>query len=150
MKKYYDEFVRLSIDKMAQAIENMTYLYKETKVPKKHYKEQLDVQIEQIIAESVAINLLAPYIQTIKSLVEQSPKSFFQALICIDRKINLTNIKPNEYQALEIAYHEFTNGKKCNYSDKDILAIYDEIIKNGTSNYYSNKMTDINGDSELN
>ena len=150
MKKYYDEFVRLSIDKMAQAIENMTYLYKETKVPKKHYKEQLDVQIEQIIAESVAINLLAPYIQTIKSLVEQSPKSFFQALICIDRKINLTNIKPNEYQALEIAYSEFTNGKNNNYSDKDILAIYDEIIKNGTSNYYSNKMADINSDSELN
>ncbi|HDT7359090.1 TPA: hypothetical protein RDU78_002267 [Enterococcus faecium] len=34
-QNYYDEFVKLPLDKMAQKMEDMTFLYHETRVPKK-------------------------------------------------------------------------------------------------------------------
>ncbi|WP_257942928.1 hypothetical protein [Pediococcus pentosaceus] len=34
MKNYYDEFKSLTTDKMAQSIENMTFAYNQTRVPK--------------------------------------------------------------------------------------------------------------------
>lgn len=40
-KQYYDDFSKLPLAKMAQAISDMTYLFEETKVPAKHYKEHL-------------------------------------------------------------------------------------------------------------
>ncbi len=33
-QNYYDEFVKLPLDKMAQKMEDMTFLYHETRVPK--------------------------------------------------------------------------------------------------------------------
>ena len=45
MKKYIDEFCKLPADKMAQKMEDMTFLYNETKVPKKHYKDLLQKEI---------------------------------------------------------------------------------------------------------
>lgn len=35
-QNYYDEFVKLPLDKMAQKMEDMTFLYNETRVPKKN------------------------------------------------------------------------------------------------------------------
>ncbi|MBC6499224.1 hypothetical protein H7R52_11180 [Weissella confusa] len=40
-RQYYDDFSKLTLDKMSQSISDMTYQYKETRVPKKHYKEML-------------------------------------------------------------------------------------------------------------
>ena len=45
-QNYYDEFVKLPLDKMAQKMEDMTFLYNETRVTKKHYKEKLSVAVE--------------------------------------------------------------------------------------------------------
>jgi hypothetical protein len=53
-KQYYDDFSKLTLDKMAQEMENLTYLYHETKVPKKHYKEQLSKGYEELIEASVS------------------------------------------------------------------------------------------------
>ncbi|QYU57975.1 hypothetical protein K1728_00755 [Weissella confusa] len=38
-RQYYDDFSKLTLDKMSQSISDMTYQFKETRVPKKHYKE---------------------------------------------------------------------------------------------------------------
>lgn len=45
---YYDEFSRLPKDKMAQKMENMTFAYNETRVPKKHYKKLLDMAQDRL------------------------------------------------------------------------------------------------------
>ncbi|MCZ4449850.1 hypothetical protein O3Q49_13945 [Enterococcus lactis] len=38
-QNYYDEFVKLPLDKMAQKMEDMTFLYNETRVPKNIIKK---------------------------------------------------------------------------------------------------------------
>lgn len=39
VQKYYDEFAKLLLDKMVQKMEDMTFLYNETRVPKKALQE---------------------------------------------------------------------------------------------------------------
>lgn len=56
-KIYFDDFIKLTKDKMAQQMENMTYQYKETKVPKSHYKKMLETSQEEIIEHSVELIL---------------------------------------------------------------------------------------------
>lgn len=48
-RQYYDDFSKLTLDKMPQSISDMTYQYKETHVPKKHYKEMLSKGYEEIV-----------------------------------------------------------------------------------------------------
>lgn len=59
-QNYYDEFVKLPLDKMAQKMEDMTFLYQETRVPKKHYKEKLSVAVEEMIEAGVKPNTIKP------------------------------------------------------------------------------------------
>src|SRR5699024_12225388 len=80
-QNYYDEFVKLPLDKMAQKMEDMTFLYHETRVPKKHYKEKLSVAVEEMIESGVEMNLIATYYRTLEELKKQNGKWFFQALL---------------------------------------------------------------------
>lgn len=59
-QNYYDEFVKLPLDKMAQKMEDMTFLYNETRVPKKHYKEKLSVAVEEMIELGVKPSTIKP------------------------------------------------------------------------------------------
>ncbi|EJB2795564.1 hypothetical protein MT883_002677, partial [Enterococcus faecalis] len=86
-KIYFDDFIKLTKDKMAQQMENMTYQYKETKVPKSHYKKMLETAQEEIIEHSVEINLIDTYYRTLEQLLKTNPKWLFQALLCIDTGI---------------------------------------------------------------
>ena len=99
-QNYYDEFVKLPLDKMAQKMEDMTFLYHETRVPKKHYKEKLSVAVEEMIESSVEMNLIATYYRTLEELKKQNGKWFFQALLCLEVGVKPSTIKPSEYQAL--------------------------------------------------
>jgi len=137
MKKYYDEFQKLTLDKMSQSIEDMTYLYEETRVPKAHYKKLLNKQLEEMIADNVEINLLAPYITTIKALLDQSPKSFVQALLCVQKKVNINNIKPVEYDALQLAYGTFLDSAQHahDFVKTEVSNAYDDVIRDGASAY---------------
>jgi hypothetical protein len=71
-QNYYDEFVKLPLDKMAQKMEDMTFLYHETRVPKKHYKEKLSVAVEEMIESGVEMNLIATYYRTLEELKKQN------------------------------------------------------------------------------
>ncbi len=107
MKTYFDEFTKLSLNKMAQKITDMTYCYQETRVPITHYKKLLGKSAEEMVESSVAINLIDTYVKTLKTLHDENPKWFMQALLCIDMKITPANIKANEYQALELTHAKF-------------------------------------------
>lgn len=56
MKTTYDEIVKQPCDKLAQTMQDMTYCYNETVVPKKHYKNLLTKQLEEVVADSVTVN----------------------------------------------------------------------------------------------
>ena len=65
MKSTYDEVVKRPCDKLAQTMQDMTYCYNETVVPKKHYKKLLTKQLEEVVADSVAVNMVNAYYKTL-------------------------------------------------------------------------------------
>lgn len=48
-RTYFDDFTKLTLPKMAQAIADITYSYKETKVPAKHYKDALSTDYAEML-----------------------------------------------------------------------------------------------------
>ncbi|OTO50221.1 hypothetical protein A5814_002869 [Enterococcus faecium] len=60
--------------KMAQKMEDMTFLYDEMRVPKKYYKEKLAVAVEEMIQSGVEMNLIATYYRTLEELKKQNGK----------------------------------------------------------------------------
>ncbi|MBZ2406678.1 hypothetical protein [Liquorilactobacillus hordei] len=121
MKTVYDDFSKLPISKMAQQISNMTYNFKKTNVPPIHYKKMLSTNIEEVVEENIAINLINIYYNTLKTLLDENPKWFMQALLCLDEKVKPNTIKANEFHALEKTYQKFFEDKstflKSKYSD---------------------------------
>ena len=130
-QNYYDEFVKLPLDKMAQKMEDMTFLYNETRVPKKHYKEKLSVAMEEMIESGVEMNLIATYYRTLEELKKQNAKWFFQALLCLEVGVKPSTIKPSEYQALELTYAKFVDTKKAKTVSSEWLDYFENINKYG-------------------
>lgn len=130
MKTTYDEFNRLPVAKMAQSISDMTFLYKETRVPSKHYKELLGKPLAEMVEDSVSINLLNTYFKTLKTLVDENPKWFMQALLCLDLKITPANIKAEELQALELTFAKFQK-QKAKHVGNEYLELFQNIRDNG-------------------
>ncbi|MBP2098833.1 hypothetical protein [Enterococcus rivorum] len=128
---YFDEFSKFTKPKMAQAMEDLTYLYKETKVPKKHYEEHLSATIEELMEANVQLNLVNTYFSMLKDLYEQNPKWFFQALLCLDMKVKLTSIKPSQHQALEATWENHSSKKGAKLMDIETLAFFQNTEKNG-------------------
>ncbi|MGK0607097.1 hypothetical protein [Enterococcus gilvus] len=127
MQKYYDDFSRLSMEKMA----DMTYAYQETQVPKKHYKDLLSKTMEEVIAGSVKVNLIDTYYKTLEQLLKQNPKWLFQALLCIDTKIKPSTMSTSEYQALELTWANYQENKKGRMVDARWLDCFESIKENG-------------------
>lgn len=131
MQKYYDDFSRLPIEKMAQKITDMTYSYQETKVPKKHYKDMLSKTVEEVIAGSVEANLIDTYYKTLEQLMKQNPKWLFEALLCFDVKIKPSTMSNAEYQALELTWANYQENKKFKTIDERWIDCFEFIKLNG-------------------
>ncbi|WP_420835930.1 hypothetical protein [Lactobacillus equicursoris] len=134
MKTAYDEFNRFPVAKMAQTMSDMTFLYKEMRVPAKHYKDLLGKPLAEMVEDSVSINLLNTYYKTLKTLLDENPKWFMQALLCLDLKITPANIKAEELQALELTYAQFQD-KKAKHIDLEYLALFQDIRDNGAQSF---------------
>lgn len=87
-KIFYDELKAETCDKMAQSISDMTYSYKETVVPKKHYKGLLSKRVEEIVADSVAISMTNAYFKTLNEFNKGNRSWFVSALLYIELGIN--------------------------------------------------------------
>lgn len=131
-KQFYDEFSKQTVDKMAQSIEDMTYLFNETKVPKTHYKKHLTKGIEEMIEGSVEINFIDIYYRTMQQLKKESEKRYFQSVLCIDLGVNPSKITPSQYQALEMTWALFTEDKK-KASREDLITYFKEVETNGAT-----------------
>lgn len=130
MKTNHDEFIKQPVAKMAQSIADMTFAYMQTRVPSKHYKDLLGKPLAEMVEDSVSINLLNTYFKTLKTLLDENPKWFMQALLCLDLKITPVNIKAEELQALELTFAKFQE-QKAKHVDNEYLELFQNIRDNG-------------------
>jgi len=130
-KQFYDDFSKLPLDKMAQEMENITYLYKETKVPKKHYKEALSKGYEEMVEASVSVNLVNTIYTTLSALQKESPKLFYEALLSLDMGVKPSNITPAQYQAMEHTYSQYEQAKPKHMLDSCFTDIFTDVLENG-------------------
>lgn len=129
MKKYIDEFCKLPAEKMAQKMEDMTFLYNETKVPKKHYKDLLQKEIIELLAteDTMQLVLLNAVLNQLQSLKKESPKLFLKALICMDLNLKVDTLSVESIQILEqvVAHNE----KRKTLLDEDIIQSFKNLQK---------------------
>lgn len=129
MKKYIDEFCKLPADKMAQKMEDMTFLYNETKVPKKHYKDLLQKEIIELLAteDTMQLVLLNAVLNQLQSLKKESPKLFLKALICMDLNLKVDTLSVESVQILEqvVAHNE----KRKTMLDEEIIQSFKNLQK---------------------
>ena len=129
MKKYIDEFCKLPADKMAQKMEDMTFLYNETKVPKKHYKDLLQKEIIELLAteDTMQLVLLNAVLNQLQSLKKESPKLFLKALICMDLNLKVDTLSIESVQILEqvVAHNE----KRKTLLDEEIIQSFKNLQK---------------------
>ena len=99
MKKYIDEFCKLPADKMAQKMEDMTFLYNETKVPKKHYKDLLQKEIIELLAteDTMQLVLLNAVLNQLQSLKKRKSKVVFKSINLHGLEFESRYIKCREY-----------------------------------------------------
>lgn len=129
MKKYIDEFCKLPADKMAQKMEDMTFLYNETKVPKKHYKDLLQKEIIELLAteDTMQLVLLNAVLNQLQSLKKESPKLFLKALICMDLNLKVDTLSVESVQILEqvVAHNE----KRKTLLDEEIIQSFKNLSR---------------------
>lgn len=129
MKKYIDEFCKLPADKMAQKMEDMTFLYNETKVPKKHYKDLLQKEIIELLAteDTMQLVLLNAVLNQLQSLKKESPKLFLKALICMDLNLKADTLSVESVQILEqvVAHNE----KRKTLLDEEIIQSFKNLSR---------------------
>ena len=131
MNKKYNEFIQEKPSQMAQTISDMTYLYKETVVPKEHYKKILEEVIEEDMTEIFQYQMLDIVFKNLKHFYDESPKLFFKALMCIFKKVKPNDIRPQEQKALALVTDEFfSNQKKYTWLNDELMDYFDEV-KNG-------------------
>ncbi|MBE4726366.1 hypothetical protein [Leuconostoc citreum] len=144
-RQYYDDFSKLPMAKMAQAITDMTFNYNETKVPASFYKNQLGKGFEELVEANVSIALVATIFNTLQALHKESPKLFYQALLCLDTNVKPNNITASQYQAMEFTWSQFESNKQKHILDKDFIQIFNQVEENGLT-YYTNNQKFPNND----
>jgi hypothetical protein len=98
VKTTYDEIVKHPCDKLAQTMQDMTYCYNETVVPKKHYKKLLTKQLEEVVADSVTVDMVNAYYKTLAEFNKGNREWFVLAVLCIE-----LNIEPDKASAQELS-----------------------------------------------
>lgn len=134
-RTYFDDFTKLTLPKMAQAIADLTYSYKETKVPAKHYKEALSTSYEEMVEANVSVKLVETIYNILSGLQKESPRLFYQALLLLDTGAKPSTLTAEQYQAMNATADYFEmlqqRTKKPHMLDKQAHETFDDVITNG-------------------
>lgn len=127
-RKFYDDFTKMTIDKMAQSISDMTFGYDETVIPKKHYKDILEKNIMELASNDVNMELclLQPYITMLSNMNKENRKYLIKALLINELKIKDTAL---EISALSMLYDYIEDNKLKTIIDKDLIELYKHFKK---------------------
>lgn len=124
MKTTYDEIVKQPCDKLAQTMQDMTYCYNETVVPKKHYKKLLTKQLEEV----VAVNMVNAYYKTLAEFNKGNREWFVLAILCIELGIKPDKASAQELSALQMIASNIT-GNQAPLLNPDIKNAFEGAIK---------------------
>lgn len=138
-KTYYDDFTKLPLAKMAQAMADITYGYQETKVPKEHYKKALGTGYEEVLSANVSAKLVETIYNMLIGLQKESPRLFYQALVLIDTGIKPSTMSANQYQALSVATDEFEQTKKAHMLNEQTHNTFNDVLDNGSIYHFNNE-----------
>lgn len=129
MKKI-DEFIKLSVDKMSQEIEDMTYAYENTVVPKSHYKKILATELIELIAQDSTFDLamLNAVLGQINTIKKEQPRLFFLAMLLSDLGLKVDNINSRIYDSLNLTYSLHVKDKSI--LSEQILSDYKQAYDN--------------------
>ncbi len=138
MNKQYDQFVKMKINELSDNVSRMTYAYvnpdthEPTIVPAKHYKDLLNQPVEVLIDDQVKRQFLNIMFKQMKSLKEEEPVLFNQALLLMDLNKTPDSLDLNEEIALkltasDIAEQEKTLKKKFHLIDEKYLDQFESI-----------------------
>lgn len=131
-RKFYDDFSREPLDKMAQSIVDMTYGYQSTVVPKKHYKEILEKDIIELASHdtNIELALLKPYYDMISQMNKENRKYFVKALLMHELKLKYSSLDAKSAFALSATWDFIEDNAIKRIIDKDIAEVYEDITKN--------------------
>lgn len=135
-RKYYDEFTKETIDKMAQSISDMTYCYEKTLVPKKHYKELLEKDIIEMASQEINIeySLLKPYYDMINAMIKENRKYFIKALLIHELKLKYSSMDSLNLSALTSTWNYIEDNK--------IKTVISDTIVNAFNSFKSSTFKD--------
>lgn len=138
MNKNYDDFTKMKPKEMSKTISDMTYNYINpetnlpTIVPPQHYEKILNTVREEVIAEETKRIFLNTIYTQLKSLKDEEPKYFQQALLCIDLGLNPKDLRNNELIGLlltsdSIDQSRDENKKNFHLIDKEYVETYERF-----------------------
>lgn len=138
MNKNYDDFTKMKPKEMSKTISDMTYNYINpetnlpTIVPPQHYEKILNKVREEVIAEETKRIFLNTIYTQLKSLKDEEPKYFQQALLCIDLGLNPKDLRNNELIGLlltsdSIDQSRDENKKNFHLIDKEYVETYERF-----------------------
>lgn len=141
-RKFYDDFTKEPIDKMAQSIVDMTYCYDSTIVPKKHYKEILEKDIIEIASTdtNVEFALLKPYYDMIEQMNKENRKYFVKALIMHELKLKYNTIDSKNVFALSVTWDYIEDNKIKQIIDNNIVDFFKNVSVNNVENSDNNNI----------
>jgi hypothetical protein len=128
VKTTYDEIVKQPCDKLAQTMQDMTYCYNETVVPKKHYKKLLTKQLEEVVADSVTVNIVNAYYKTLAEFNKGNREWFVLAILCIELGIKPDKASAQELSTLQMIASNIT-GNQAPLLNPDIKNAFEGAIK---------------------
>ena len=138
MNKNYDDFTKMKPKEMSKTISDMTYNYinpetnMPTIVPASHYEKILNRVREEVIAEETKRIFLNTIYTQLKSLRDEEPKYFQQALLCLDLGLNPKDLRNDDLIALLLtsdAIDQTREEQKKNFHllDKKIVDTFTEF-----------------------
>lgn len=137
-KTYYDDFTKLPLTKMAQAMSDITYGYQETQVPKEHYKKALSTGYEELVSANVSVKLVETIYNMLNGLQKESPRLFYQALVLLDMGIKPSTMSAQQYQALSLVSDDFEQHKKAHMLNAKTYEDFNDVLLNGTTYHFNN------------
>ncbi|WP_203633534.1 hypothetical protein [Lacticaseibacillus suibinensis] len=101
MKTTYDEVIKQPVDRLAQTMQDMTYCYHETAVPKAHYKKLLGKAIEGVVAESVSLNMVNAFYKTLTEFSKGNRDWYVATLLSIELGVNPAKASAQQNLAIQ-------------------------------------------------
>lgn len=135
-RTFRDEFVLKKSSDMADSIAEMTYSYKNTVVPAKHYLGILNAAEEEVVNVErtcdVALNIVPVY-EMMNKIFKEHPREYFMAVVMNETKTKAKDLTNVQYDALTEAWNGYSGLKpsKKKLLQDSIIDTYNEIIEHG-------------------